>query len=388
VRVGGAVAIGLFVLVGACTSASSITTTTLASPTSTSPAVSFTTQGQNATTVAPTTTTTEVLPDEPIVAAGWSLQSGDLLVSGHDGVRVVRDGAVVSQPVTSPVELTLDDGYGGILFTTPRPELFPDHWPILFGGGGYVIWRLSPDGSLEKLHDSGDSGWSLGAIDLSRVDLLSLRLGEPPTLLYTQVERIGSTDQYSDTREAVVALTLGPPWEPPGNPIKLPIETPGEGGVTGLGFQETEGRLIMSTASDGGGWLSAWTADGSPLAWATNPIPEGTPCPDDPGFSHCLWSATTVPGTSLIAYLETDAHRNKTDLVIYDTTTGAEQHKLQIPTNGAIYVENIHASATQIVISRLTYESSAYRYLPMLLVDVETGAINELPITGIATLVR
>jgi hypothetical protein len=164
----------------------------------------------------------------------------------------------------------------------------------------------------------------------------------------------------------------------------------GEGGITGVAWQESDNRLIVSVATDGGTWLEAWDFDDSgadwPSEWPTNPVPEGTGCPDDESFNDCLDTVTTLPGTTLIAYTETNSERTLTHLVIYDTEAGTELRRIlvaEFPT----FVKQLHASDTQIAVSLLTYRDLRYHYLPTLVVDIETGSVREMPLGGVTTIV-
>jgi hypothetical protein len=347
---------------------------------STTTAVAATTTLGTTTTTAVAPTTTAALPDEPRVSAGWTLQSGDSLVSNAQGVAVIRDGAIVAQPVASPVEAALAEGTGAILFVTPDPELYLAHWPTRWKGGGYVVWRLKPDGTLiSLLRTDFTIDGPLGAITLYQAPVIGeIAPGHATPILTTS------------GAEPFERILLAPAGNFGGAGIGIPFRT-AEGGITGVGWQEADNRLIVAVNTDGGGWLEAWDFDDPipvdwPSEWPTNPVPPDTPCPDDPSFNHCLASVTTLPGTTLIAYTETDSLQNMTNLVIFDTETGTEVRRLLVAERPTA-VKRLHASATQVAVSLITYPGVKYQYVPTIVLDVETGTTETLPVGGVTTLV-
>ena len=370
--------IALLAVAGACTGNASPTTTASAISTSSTVAPA-TTLAPTTTTVAPTTATL-ALPDEPRVSAGWSLQTGDYLISNEQGVAVVRDGEVVSQPITSPVESAFAEGSGAILFVTPDPELFPGHWPARGHGGGYSVWRLRPDGTVTRLLQTDFTiDGPLGPITLYQVPSIG-RLVDGFT---TPIFKVASPDAWGERVHLAPAGNFGG--------VGGGIPPHFDGGITGVGWQEIDNRLIVAIATDGGAWLEAWDFDDPipvhwPSEWPTNPVPPNTPCPDDPGFNHCLDSVTTLPGTTLIAYTQTDASRTITSLIIYDTATGAELHRVLVAQQPA-FVKQLHASDNEVAVSLMTYRDLRYQYLPATVVDVETGATHTLPLGGVTTIV-
>jgi hypothetical protein len=323
------------------------------------------------------------LPDEPRVSAGWSLQAGDLLVSNRQGVAVIRDGEIVSQPVTSPVESAFAEGSGAILFVTPDADLFPRHWPARGRGGGYFIWRLEPDGTLTRPLRSGKDftiDGPLGPITLYQVP----EIGTIIEGYTTPIFKVVSPDALGER------VHLAPAGNFSGVGFGIPRRL-GQGGITGVGMQVPDNRLIVAVATDGGTWLEAWDFDDPvpvdwPSEWPTNPVPQDTPCPDDETFNHCLDSVTTLPGTTLIAYSETDSAGTLTNLIIYDTETGNELRHVpvaQYPT----FVKQLHASDAHVVVSLMTYRDLRYQYLPTVVINAETGAMRELPLGGVTTIV-
>jgi hypothetical protein len=363
---------------GACTGGTS--STTPSPPTSTTLSVALTTTlASTTTTTPPETTTTLALPEEPRVSGGWSLQQGDYLVSNAQGVVVVRDGVNVAQPVTSPVESALAEGTGAIIFVTPDPELFPRHWPARGQGGGYTIWRVQPDGTLTPvLRTDFTIDGPLGAITLYQAPMIGV-ITDGFTTPILKVAR-------SDSRENVVLAPAGN-----FNGVFGGLAMRLVGVITGVGWQESASRLIVSFNSDGGGWLEAWNFDDTPPVhwpseWPTNPVPPDTPCPDDDGFNHCLGSVTTLPGTTLIAYTETDAWRTATSLIIYDTEAGKELTRVLVAEEPT-FVKQLHASDTEVAVSLATYRDLRYQYLPTIVIEVGTGEQRSLPAGGVTTIV-
>lgn len=301
-----------------------------------------------------------------------------LVADGH-GVAVVRDGVVVSNPVTSPVESAFAEGSGAILFVTPDPELFPRHWPDRARGGGYSVWRLEPDGTLtQPLRTDFTIDGPVGAITLYQAPVI----GEIAETFTTPIFKTGSGDAWGER------LYLAPAGNFSGvGGIGL---LHGERSITGVGWQESDNRLIVSVVGDRANWLEAWDLDDPipvdwPSEWPTNPVPPNTPCPDDEDYNRCLDSVTTIPGTTLIAYTETDSRQTLTHLIIYDTETGTEIRRVHVAEEAA--VKQLHASETQVAVSLISYRDLRFQYEPTVVVDIETGAIQTLPVGGVTAIV-
>jgi hypothetical protein len=54
---------------------------------------------------------------------------------------------------------------------------------------------------------------------------------------------------------------------------------------------------------------------------------------------------------------------------------------------GAARVKRLHASATQVAVSLITYPGVKYQYVPTIVLDVETETTETLPVGGVTTLV-
>jgi hypothetical protein len=362
----------------ACSSIEDATLTTTALST-TSRSVSTATSAPSTTTAQVETTTTitppRILPKVPQVFEGWALEAGDLLVSNEDGVHIVRLGVVVATAVTSPVETAVADRRGGMVVLAPDPDVYPAYWPDPFTGGGRVLWRVSPDGTAEALYTSDGPAFGKGKLSLLGVDVVS-PISEAPSAIFTKTEPHPADPVFDWERVLVL------PLDGTTTPTLIPVETPGEGGVTGLGWQGSTDRLLMTTGSDGGAFLSMWSGAGDPVAWSTNPLPEGRD-----GYLK----VTTIPGTTLIAYTEA-SWREPADLVVFDTGTGTELRRVRIDVpDTTTLVKMLHAGIDAIAISRVTIEqqegSAKWVYLPVLVYDLTTGTLTEMPLVGTATLV-
>jgi len=367
-------------VIGACTGTAT-SSTTVSAPSTTSTLPVTTQPATTTTTLTVPTTTTLALPDEPRVSAGWSLQPGDVLVANRDGVSVVRNGEIVSQPVTSPVEAALAEHSGSIVFVTPDPDLFPRHWPERGKGGGYFIWRLQPDGTLiQVLRTDRTIDGPLGAVTLYQAPVI----GKIAAGFTTPIFKVAREDAWGER----VHLAPAGNFNGVGGGIRV---LHGEGGITGVAWQESDNRLIVSVATDGGTWLEARDFDDPvpvdwPSEWPTNPVPEGTACADDESFNHCLDTVTTLPGTTLIAYTETNSERTLTDLIIYDTETGTELRRIPVA-EFPEFVKQLHASGTEIAVSLMTYRDLRYQYLPTQIIDIEAWSAREIPWGGVTTIV-
>jgi hypothetical protein len=327
------------------------------------------------------------------------LETGDVLVAGWDGVRIVRGNKVVSHPVTSPVESAFSDGFGGIVFITPDPYRFPDEWPTSSGGGGYVIWRAFPDGTLGWLLSTGPikPGGPVGKLTLYQVGLIdpeviAIRTDEEPVPFV--VFSLYQSRDHPDgpfLREELWMLAFYEGGIYPGFTVGLGRPDDGDR-FTGAGWHGS--RVIVSIAGDRGGWLEAWEVFGDPddypveqpAEWPTNPYPPGTPCPDASGHTHCVGSVATLPGTELIAYIETDSSQAATNLIVVDTETGTELRRVRVA-GVTTAIKLVQAGRDEIVISPMTFNGYRWVHLPGIVIDIETGATRQLPVPGVATIV-
>jgi hypothetical protein len=356
------------------------TTSVALTTTSTVSATSATAASTTTTTTVPLTTVTtgpRPIPSVPEVSAGWELLPGDVLVANEDGVQVVRDGVVAARPVTSPVDTALPDLAGGLIFVVPsvcdnvgsRPDSPESSW---------VLWRASADGSATVVFDSRISDLP-GPLTLYAVAAVT-PVSVSPSAIFTQLAPSEADPAF--TLDRVMLL----PLDGTATPTFVPAQTPGEGGVTGLGWLEPLNRLVMSTASDGGTWLSAWAIDGEPIDWPTNPVPETAHCPADEGFNDCLRSVTTVPGTALVVYAEDNIpKRGATDLIVFDTATATEVSRVRITEPGILTrTLPLTASSTTVVVSRMRLDEDQPHWvdMPVLVYDLGTMTLTELPIAG------
>jgi hypothetical protein len=355
--------------------------TSSASTTTSTPTITATTTTLTSTATPPATVTIGPWPHHPVpeVATGWTLLPGDVVVANEEGVHIVRDGVVVGTPVTSPVDTALPDHAGGLVLLAPAPcdqtGCSGDN-PL----SSSLLWRVTPDGSAQVIYDPRDSDPPGGFLTLYGVAAITPVSAAPCAIFTVEAPSEADPAFYLDR---VMLL----PLDGTAVPTFVPAQTPGEGGVTGLGWLDTGSRLIMSTASDGGTWLSAWTIDGAPVDWPTNPVPETAHCPANEGFNHCLRSVTVIPGTDLIAYAEDDTpKRGATDLVIFDTTTATEVRRLLVTEPDTFtWTAPLAVSSTTVVVSRMRLageDQPEWVYLPVLVYDLDTGILTELPITG------
>lgn len=374
---GGAVArfavVAVLAFAGACSSADFSSSTSSAD---TLPPVTTMSVGTvpSVTTAAPprTTTTSSAASDLPLVAAGWSIVRGDLLVAGGDGVAVVREGAVVGHPITSPVTAAFADGSGGIVFLTPNGGQSADQ--------GRSVWRAYPDGTSTLLVRSApdDVESPSGLLTLYQVE---------------DIYRVSDEDPIVHVTPLVVSdPATGPDlvWYAPNGQAtrwRRPY-LPEEGEITGIGWLAglyPGGQLFVAIHSGADSWLERWTLYIGVSPW-NNPLIRGTPCRDDPSRTDCLGTVTALPGTSLIAYTETNSEAF-TYLVVLDTESGIEQRRLQVAAAPTV-VTQLHASEFGIVVNLANVTGDEIGLLPAVLVDLESGAIVTVPIPGITTVVR
>ena len=274
------------------------------------------------------------------------------------------------------------DGLGGLIVQMPDAAWYPDHWPRPFGGGGSVLWQVTPEVDVQLAFRATPMPDASSPPTLSLLALaVIVPLSAEPSLVFVE-----------NTNYPGGGLSLLRLWalllDGRGEPTEIPADLPGEGGVTGLGWQPRDDRFLMATSSDGGEWFTAWDLDGTELTWSTNPASRDDPWPADRTCGRCVWTLATIPETSLIAYVDSTNHpqESPSDLVIYDTATGTETDRLQIA-DPDVWVTRLHSDGETVAISRLTWADNTYEYLPVLLYDLSTGSITELDIAGVATLV-
>ncbi|MBM3696271.1 MAG: hypothetical protein FJW79_10110 [Actinobacteria bacterium] len=389
-RAGLGLVLVVIVLIAACGHSASTATTATSSltsnPTSTLPVTTSSIPAPTSsttttvTTLPPTTTSTTLLPEQPQAESGWALEPGDLLVANGNGVHLLRDGQMVGTLVTTPTEVAMADGLGGLIIQMPDPDMYPEAWPDAAGFGGDALWRVSPDGDVQLAFRATPlpDAWTLPDLGLLAIQAVAPLSGDPTVLFVENTHYPGGGVSYLH----LWALPLDGRTEP----VEIPADLPGEGSVTGLGWQPGDQRLLMSTTSDGGEWFSAWDLSGGQLDWPTNPAARGALWSAD-RRCRCVWTLTTIPESSLIAYVESAdlPQDSPSDLVLYDTRTGHELDRLPVADPWA-FVMRLHSDGETVAITRTAWRDS-FEYLPVLLYDVSTGVITELDLAGVATLV-
>jgi hypothetical protein len=170
-------------------------------------------------------------------------------------------------------------------------------------------------------------------------------------------------------------------------PRPYPPEEPEEIEITGIGWLAEPypgGQLFVAIHSDGAAWLERWTLYIGVSPWNVNPIVRGTPCAGDPSRTDCLGTVTALPGTTLIAYTETNPQHTLTYLVVFDTESGDELRRVPVA-EAPMVVTQLHASSSHVVVNLAT--AGEMSHLAALLVTVESGAIEVVPLPGMATIV-
>jgi hypothetical protein len=374
----------LAVLGAACSSTTTPTTTT--APSTTAPpattlltTTTTTTLACTSTSVPVASTTTVPSASAPVVAtAGWSLAEGDLLVAGADGVRQVRDGEVIATPVLTPTAVAVADGLGGLVLVPMDPERGVDPWPA-----GSALWRVAADGSTALLYSA--PGW-IRLFDVLAVDAVS----SAPSVVFTEPRPIVAEDCPAGYCHELDWLTVLP-LDGSGHvfPVAAPVGS-WEGGISGVAREDD--RFVLAMGAEGLDWMGARAVSGESLPWAENPFPydrvreEGDPIPG---------ALTGIPGARRIAYLETTLEEDNPDpldvpanLVVLDTLTGDELLRVQVA-GPREHRSFLHADRDRVALTRITWsEETGYRYLPVRLVDLATSEVEDIPVEGLATIVR
>ena len=324
-------------------------------------------------TVLPPTASDHRLP-ALAATSGWLLEPGDVVVSSGDGVQVFRNGAVVATPVTTPTEIAISDGRGGLVVLPPEEERWPNFWPDLFGGGGRRLWHVTPDGVAEPVYEGSGE---VKLFDVAVVEPVSDDIAVQFTE-YRDIFGDGSSDSFQDSVMLLPLDGTGPVH------VTDPVGS-FEGGVLGVTWHND--RFIVSMGAEGFNWMSAHDVQGEPVPWPANPAPF------DENEELGVWSMTGIPGTDLIAYIETSDHPSLAPsvLVIYDTVTGDGQTRVEVA-EADVWVKLLHATEDKVAVTRVTTRNVDGRfrhvYLPVLVYDLEDGTIEQLDTAGMATFVR
>lgn len=373
----------MLALTAACTAGDSATTTIPSTSTSSIVAASTTLEPTTSSGVSTTTTTTiPPLPTEPAVTAGWALRRRDLLVANQEGVHIVRDGVVVARPVTSPVEAAISDGAGAIVFVTPLEDLYPGAWPDPDRGGGFVIWKAYSDGVVQSVLHTGPVviDGAYGPITLYQAVLIP-EFGDltRPKVMFSTADTRPEDPPFTNDRVNILMMT--------GNTLGWGIHPRefGGTGVSGAGWLAREELLVVVARDADASWLAA-VGFPSQDGWPANPIPEGTPCADDPAVFDCLGTVTTFLLNSWIACTITDAAKTVTDLVVIDLDTGDEIERVRVAETPVV-VKQIHAFNNRVVVSLLMRDGEGYHHLPAVMIDIGSDQIETVPVPGVATIV-
>ena len=313
-----------------------------------------------------------------VVTAGWSLAEGDLLVAGADGVRQVRDGEVIATPVLTPTAVAIADGLGGLVLVPMDPER-----------GSIPGLPALPCGASRPTEApnsfASPPGW-IRLFDVLAVDAVS----SAPSVVFTEQRPIVTEDcpaGYCHELDWLTVLPLD------GSGHVFPVAAPEgswEGGISGVAREDD--RFVLSMGAEGFDWMGALAVSGESLPWPQNPFPydrvweEGDPIPG---------GLTGIPGARRIAYLETTLEEDNpdpldvpADLVVLDTLTGDELLRVQVA-GPREHRSFLHADRGRVALTRITWsEETGYRYLPVRLVDLATGEVAEIPVEGLATIVR
>ena len=286
----------LLLAAAACTGAPSSTPTL--SPTSATVSSTTTLVAPVTTSTGAGTSTTAVSPDRPLVSTGWELQPGDLIVAdqpgdlraANNGVTIMRDGAPIYQPVSTPVNGAVAVGSTQLV--------------VAFAGS---LWLVSSNGAAFELY---------GHVDrvLDVVDLPAFGAGGWVAFVEWGLRPDG---EFYQQFFGLVSLSTGAV-------IVIPSQI-GEGGVTGIaGLQDS---VMISASTDGPAFFEAWDRAGVEVVLPHNPAPRDT---DD-------WSTRRTrlvsAGSDLVAFIE-DADQlvdAEEYLVLLDPVTGVEVVRTAIP---------------------------------------------------------
>jgi hypothetical protein len=298
------------------------------------------------------------------------------LVAGVDGVKQVREGEVIGTPVLSATQVAIGDGVGGMVVLPADAERWPDPFS---GGGSDQLWRVTPDGSARLLYEAP------GRIVLFDVVVVA-PVSAAPSVVFTEERLYVAEDTpagYGHELDWVMVLPLDGNGHP--STVVAPVGS-WAGGVRGVARQDD--RFIMSMGAEGSEWMGAWAVSGEPLPWPANPFPHDRPWDDtEPVFGQMAG----IPGTRTIVFTELRPREAAgepffapADLVEMDTVSGAESLRREVSAAGEAVVR-LYTDQSRVAITRITL---GYQYLPVRIVNLVNGVIEDVEAAGLATIVR
>ncbi len=308
-------------------------------------------------TIAPVETTTSSAPVVPRPAA-------TLMIANDAGVFGFASDGSVTELVTGPVVLAVDDARGGVFFQIRRGRFGP-------GTGTSVVWWIrSGSDTAEAFLVPSEPDHVLSLHDAVEIEG-SLRV------FYTRgegsnIEDMAETLRYYDVEARAVTVLGGVGgWESGSDPVSI-------GGDT----------IAMTWYAEIFNGFTFWDLGGDEIAVAADPY-AGDFCED----RQCEWAVELAPDGATLAYFQqVDDEAGfpvNTDLVVVESSTGAELARVQVKgEQEGWFAESIDLDGSLAVVNRESVSRDGFLEPWMVDFGGPTPTITEVPITGRARLAR
>ncbi len=322
-----------------------------------------------ATTPVETSTPVTTEAAEPAVPPLFSIEPGDVIVSGQNGVKVMRSGALVAQPLAIPTQNAMATPGGGIVYHEPFADDYPDFWPPTIPIGGPTLRVLLPDGSDDVLFAEG---WRLQLFDITEIPAVA----PGPSAVIVKSDLL---DDFPFRSDSIVVVPLD------GSAPHVISEVSGfESIVTGLAWME--GFFAVSLAGEGFEAFDAIDLAGDSVAWPTNPESADTRDPE----VHVM-NLTRIGDSDLLAYTRSAdfSFQAPVDLVIFDSNAGVEVTSVPILVIG-YDVAALSASADLVALSVVQDTGAGdwpFVHSTVAIVDTMAFIVDGIDVEGTASVV-
>lgn len=304
----------------------------------------FAGEGSSTTSVSTTTPTTAPTTSTPSSSVPPPDDAPGIVVSGPDGVSVVREGSVVDELDIGPVMLAVADGEGGIVVQVGL-------------SASDILWLPEGTTELVELVPAGP-GETLTLHDVAVIDGV-------PTVLYT-VRRSGPAPEDASEDLHLLALESGDDRML----AKVGGYESGPWRVSAGG-----GLVAVSMTAEGTTWFEFLDLDGSPVTVDANPRTEEESAVD---FLEWVSHGVLSPDGSTFAYVRGHPRSEAPfHLVVVELATGEELVDAELP------------GVRDITLSRVDWDGVAAVVSVMdgtVFVVGEDGRVHTLPMRGTADL--
>jgi hypothetical protein len=304
------------------------------------------------------TTTAASAEADPMVVP----RRGDVLISGAEGVRVIRDASVVGRAVTEPTANAVATADGYVAHHRPPADEYPDYWPGTEPIGGPELWLTTPDGTVSLLYQGGSA---MRIFEMAEIDAIA----DAPCVVGMRID--GSTDGAIQYSLAVIPIDGSPPL--------VVTDLPRIVGATSF---DSFFVLAVTNEARTSSHIMAIGLAGQDVAWPLNPEPEGART-----STRQITALTRLGTTATLVYATTDGGPWEGDdrLTVYDTRTGAPTADRDVGTVDAM-IAALHASDEFLAVTRVfetrVQQRWSLTYMPLTLYDTDSWGLAPTSIPG------